>query len=404
MAQQARGSNARIAFGEEATWGETPTNPSTTLLKAATYGANLGGNMEEITSEAITDARALENARGGNIDVSGSIPIEMPIVGFGTLLKHAMGSVTTGQNAVPPDSPAITGVEILYAEQGATAGDGSLDYVASTTELTWTAPSDTAGPAVDVSAGGDFTLESGSTGEALTVRVDAASLPGSDATDTITVESRYRHRLTRGDLPTGLFIEVGFTDIGTYIVFNGCKINSLSFTVANSGIVTGSMEVMGRDYTINASEVATPATVDHTPLVHHEASVLVDEVTSKVQNLEMTINNNLNGDAYVIGDRYRDQLNEGQGQASGSITVQFRDQTWLDRWSNETEFSLETDFVNSLGELNIQYPRCKLFENAVPALETAQGIVQSMSLRPLRSNDGDNSDVVFDLVNDQAAI
>jgi hypothetical protein len=403
---QARGSKGRLAYVEENTWGTTPSNPSMKQLRAIQYGESLGGNLGKIVSEVIQDDRSKANARGGNIDVSGSVPFELPLVGIGTLLKHALGSKTTGQNATPPASPAITGVEILYAEDGATAGDGSLAYTNSSTTLTWTAPSDTAGTAVDVSGGGDFTLESGSDGSFLKVRVNASSLPGQDETDTITVESAYKHRIKRGALPAGLSIEKGFTDIAQYIVFKGCKVGNLDMSISNSGLVTGTLGLMGKEYEPKTSELGAPADVTHTPLVHHEATVTKDGSSVKVQQLDLSIANNLEGgdSAYVIGSRYRDSLNEGQGETSGSITVQFRDQTWLDIWTNETEFALQATFSNSEGSLTVKLPRCKVFADAVPKIETAQGIVQSMDLRPIASTDADNSDVVIELVNDQASL
>jgi hypothetical protein len=399
---QARGRKGRLAYVEENTWGTTPSSPSMTQLKAATYGESLGGNIAKIVSNVINARGAQENARGGNIDVSGSLPFELPLVGMGTLFKHALGGATTGQDAT--QTTAITGVEILYAEKGATSGDGSLAYTNSTTKLAWTAPGDTAGTGVDVSGGGDFTLESSTDGEALTVRVTAANLPGQDESDTITVQSEYKHRITRGTLPTGLTVEKGFTDIAQYIRFKGIKVNQLSVEVGNSGLASGSLDVMGKEFATATSELGSPSVPTHNPFIHHEATVEEGGATATVQALSMQVMNNLDGDNYPVGSAKRYALPEGDGDLTGSATFFFEDATYLDKWKNETESSLKAAFSNSNGSVTFKMPKIKYFEAGVPMLESAQGIVLPLNYQALASDDPDNTDLVVEIVNDQATI
>ena len=92
---QAQGSLARLSYAEEVIYGVTPVSPAMKLLKAATYGESLGANIAELTSNAINANRAVEYARGGNITVGGSVPFELPILGIGTLMKHALGPATS---------------------------------------------------------------------------------------------------------------------------------------------------------------------------------------------------------------------------------------------------------------------------------------------------------------------
>ncbi|GAA5787301.1 phage tail tube protein [Chitiniphilus shinanonensis] len=94
---QAKGANAYIAYCEEDTWGTTPASPTMRQLKALTYGESFGSTVEEVVSNAVNGSRVVESVRGGNIDVAGELPIELPLLGIGTLLKHAIGkAVTTG--------------------------------------------------------------------------------------------------------------------------------------------------------------------------------------------------------------------------------------------------------------------------------------------------------------------
>ncbi|MFW5909192.1 MAG: phage tail tube protein [Thiohalospira sp.] len=398
---QARGGKARLTYVEEDTQGETPSSPSMQLLKALTYGESLGASIEELTSSSVNANRSTENARGGNINVSGSVPFELPIVGLGTLLKHALGSATTGQDITQPS--AITGVTVLYAEDGATTGDGTLEYADAGTELTWTAPDDTAGSAVDVSDGGEFTLESSSSGESITVVVDPDELPSADESDTITVESQYLHYIVRDELPEGITVEKGFTDLGEYFRFLGCRIGTMSLSLGNSGLVTGELSLMGLDYEQSSSELGSPSDFPHVPLVHHEAEVEQDDSVQDIQSMELTIENNLSDSDRYVGSRTRYATNEGEGAANGSITFAFQGLDHFDDWDQENERSLRVTFTTSDGRLEIHLPRVKFFGQGIPPIETRQGIMQPLDYRALHDTLF-GTDVAISLVNDEDSV
>lgn len=91
----ASGTNLRIAYTEETQWGVTPVTPSMRQINSLKYGESLGANIDKAVSEVITNSRAIEDARGGNISAGGSFDFELPILGIGRLLKHALGAVTT---------------------------------------------------------------------------------------------------------------------------------------------------------------------------------------------------------------------------------------------------------------------------------------------------------------------
>ena len=83
----------------------------------------------------------------------------------------------------------VTGVTIDRALYANLEGAGTLRYKNGTTALTWQAPgSATEGAEVDVSIDGTYVIEDGEdVNKALVVTVVAASLPGSDQNDTITL-------------------------------------------------------------------------------------------------------------------------------------------------------------------------------------------------------------------------
>lgn len=310
---QAIGANAFLSFVEESTWGTTPGSPSMQLLKAATYGETLSANMEELRSNSINGNRAVEYVRGGNFDVGGGIPFELPLLGFATILKHVLGdNATTG-----------------------------------------------AGP--------------------------------------------YTHTIKRGTLPAGLTIEKGFSDISQYFVYTGVKINSMDFTISNSGLVTGTLNVLGKDVSASGTSLGTPSSTTHTPIVHHEAAVNEGGASATVLGITGTITNNLKADDYNVGSRYRAALGEGKGDITGTVTFLFEDLTYFNKWLNETATSLDVAFTVSGGSLVIDFPNVRYTGQASPAIETDQGLVVAMNFRAIYDNT-DLSDVVITVTNSEATI
>lgn len=82
-----------------------------------------------------------------------------------------------------------TGVRITRVTANTPLGAGTLTFGAAAKTLRWAAPGHSAGPIVDVSAGGNFALPSGSGSSALHVWVNPAALPASNKTDTISIEN-----------------------------------------------------------------------------------------------------------------------------------------------------------------------------------------------------------------------
>ena len=85
----------------------------------------------------------------------------------------------------------ITGVTLGDAA-GNTLGSGTLTYTYSATAptLQWTPPSGSIGTAVNVATNGTYALQGGNSGGVLVVTVVAASLPGSNKTDTIVITAQ----------------------------------------------------------------------------------------------------------------------------------------------------------------------------------------------------------------------
>lgn len=91
---QAVGSNSRIIYGEEATFGTAPSWASTHSRILPFISESLGLKQNLIRSNAIYSGRNLSRPAIGQKDIGGSIKTELnPYMGI--MLKHIMGSVAT---------------------------------------------------------------------------------------------------------------------------------------------------------------------------------------------------------------------------------------------------------------------------------------------------------------------
>lgn len=311
---QATGSNARFAFVEEVTAGTTPGTPAMKLLNALTTGEGLSASIEELRSNAISPDRAVIATRGGNKTVGGSVPFELPLLGIGTLLKHALGTVST------------TG----------------------------------AGP--------------------------------------------YTHVIKRDALLPGLSVEKGFTDINQFFVYRGCRINTLDFAVANSGLITGSMAIEGLSAADpSGTELGVPTSTTHDPFVHHEAVFEEGGTGTALRGLTAQVTNNLQTDNWNVGNQDRVSLPEGVGETTGTATYLFEDLTHYNKWKNETESTLKITFTAAGGSIEFFWPKVKYTGEAAPKIDTEQGILIPMNFRGLW-DDTEQTDLRITIINTETTI
>ena len=118
--------------------------------------------------------------------------------GDGSSIRVRVLSTALNKNA--PSQPVnITGVLIDSVNDATLAGVGALSFTISGVDrlLQWDPPgAEGAGPAVNVSAGGVFTLVGASALSSIQVRVDAPNLPDADVPDSITISGTFSDSIT----------------------------------------------------------------------------------------------------------------------------------------------------------------------------------------------------------------
>lgn len=113
----ASGSNLRLTFIEEVTWGTTPATPQMTVLAGVT-AESLGGQQEAIVSQAINPNRGVSYMAAGQKKSAGDIQYELGVVGAVSLLSRLLGNVsTTGTGPYTHEITVGTGPKSLTIEK-----------------------------------------------------------------------------------------------------------------------------------------------------------------------------------------------------------------------------------------------------------------------------------------------
>jgi len=220
------------------------------------------------------------------------------------------------------------------------------------------------------------------------VTVDTAFINAYTTIDgtTITSDSIYDHVFkvsnTLDTWGTGL---IDYTDETMYKEYRGIKGDSLSFSAQQKSYISASMSAMGLEGTrVDGSSVPTDySTINNITeerLLSFDTSVAVNsgDITGVVDDIELNLNNNLDGDDYAINSRIRRDLIATASDADVTITTQFNKVDYLNYKSQleeGTDISLD---YNLAPYLDIELPKVMLTEVAAPA-DTQDKITISMS-------------------------
>lgn len=395
---QVTGRGVAMAFFTEGNYNSASGITATEKLYCASN--TLAGTIARLRDPTLSGYRGQPQSIEGDTDLTGDITVMLAPESIGPLLKHAMGTVTT---YVPvTEASAIPGVEALRANTGSATGAGTLTWTASGTTLTWAENGDTAGSAVDVSAGGRFSILSNN-GQILYVEV-TPSLFGADDTSTVTVATgSYEHVFTAGPLPVGLGVEVDYgSDIATayrWMQYLGQRVSQLRMQKGPSGFIQCTFSLRGASFNnvAGATLDASPDDFGHTAMSMRDASIVEGAATAtNITALNIQIDNDLDDSNRVIGGGgARGSLPEGFCNVSGSVEALFDSATLLNKALNGTESSLVLPVVKGSGNgtagneyFAIRLPRY-LYEASTPPINGPRGVRTSFNLTAHRPSTGE---------------
>lgn len=199
--------------------------------------------------------------------------------------------------------------------------------------------------------------------------------------------------------------EQGYTDVGKYQKFNGCKVKSIAFKFGGDGELTASISITGSKETLgNSSMDSSPDTETFTRLNQFQAAIEEGgSAVATVKELELTLSNELDEDTYVIGGAgIRGSLPEGLCQVSGRIKAMFEDWTLYNKAVNGTESSLKVTLTSGSYSLVLYAPEILYARNA-PGIETPGGIWMDAPFQGYYDNNADATVLKATLVNTKAA-
>lgn len=200
------------------------------------------------------------------------------------------------------------------------------------------------------------------------------------------------------------FLEKGFTDIGSYHLFNGCKVSSFSTEFGGDGDVRGTVTVIGaKETTAGASIDAAPTVLNYNKFSQFQASIeeggsQIAIVTRATLDVNFNLDDNDNN-YYIGGGGVRGQLPEGIVAVTGTITAWFVNQTLLDKAINGTETSLKFALTNGSNSLTFFLPEV-MYERTTPPVEGPQGVMIELPYRAYYENNADATCLKTTLINE----
>lgn len=221
---------------------------------------------------------------------------------------------------------------------------------------------------------------------------------------TTTGTSAYQHVYKVGNTQPSFYLEQGFTDVGQYFLYNGCKVSKAGFSFGGDGELTASIDVMGAKETLATSSVdSTLSTFGFDRFASFQAALKEGGATvANIIETSFDIDFGLDGSTYCIGGNgFRSAIAEGLIKVSGKIKAMFQDATLLNKAINGTESSLQITLTNGTSILDLLIQEL-VYERATPGIDGPQGIFVELPFQAYFDNGAGGSVVTATLTNDVA--
>lgn len=180
MNGQHKGAEAQM-LGQFETTFRTP--PAAAALRLPFLSCGLNRDLRRSDDQSIDNSPLpAKSGCGDAIVPPASIKIKFDSRTIGFWLKALLGQPII-RKPVTKQPTNLTGVTIHYAGSACPAGNGTIAFTFAGTTATWTPNGGAAGAAVNIGAGGRFTLAGGAANQEIVIDVVASALPGVNRTD-----------------------------------------------------------------------------------------------------------------------------------------------------------------------------------------------------------------------------
>ena len=198
-----------------------------------------------------------------------------------------------------------------------------------------------------------------------------------------TVAAPFTHIVNKGTkLPPGLSLLLGMTDIGSYVLTAGSKINTFDFSVTPDDLVVASLGTLARSsQAMEKNLFGTPTKIASIPYAHWEATITVGSaalVDNLLRSLSLNFPNNLTA-PNVVGTPHPGQIGAGMAEVSATFTTQFESQKFskLVRSGVETPVTIKFEYTRDNNHsLEFYMPQCIFHGTNHPGI-SGQGEVEA---------------------------
>lgn len=324
-------SNNKLVIIKETTFNVAPANGASAEIIART-GSSMNSTRDYSESQNIRSDKQASQGDFGIEKISGSINGELSgkrhsllyegVLGgtFSTKYTSTAGAVSiaapvNGVSAVT--SPAITGMKvgdvIKFTGQSVTAFNGVNFMVTAVT-------STTAFSIISLNPNVTLAVSSAASGTVAYVGKEIELNPAVSKSFTI---------------------EDGYTDIGKFGVYTGCKIQSFELSGSSNSLVTNTFNIVGTKLAAVGNATAYSSAVDNGYLAKSYASSfgvlrLNGTVVGGITSSSVSVNRELAPSEYMFNfARLSDEIFEGKYSITGKITAALFDKSLFDLYSAE---------------------------------------------------------------------
>lgn len=201
----------------------------------------------------------------------------------------------------------------------------------------------------------------------------------------------YTHVFTSGSWSLPSFsIETGMPEVPSYAMYGGCLVDSISWQMARSGLLTASVDIVAQGETLaTSSGTGTLASVDLQRFGHFHGSVTRNgSAIGNIVSAELAYSNNLDRVETIRPDGKIEGADPSIAALTGKIDVRFADTTLLTQAIDGTSCALEFAYEMASGEtLTIAIPRVFL-PRPRREIQGPQGVQMSFDWQAAQQDDG----------------
>lgn len=159
--------------------------------------------------------------------------------------------------------------------------------------------------------------------------------------------------------------------ITTNRVFTGTEINTFGIEIVPNDVVKLNFGLLGRNMTIGTVQLdSTPTAIvaGKTPMTHVGGFVKIDGATAYTTGVKLDVNNNIS-QLNVLGQNAAYGTYLGMKTVSGSLTLVYEDNTFYNKFINNTSASLQFQLSDGTNSHTYMLPNIKLSKVAAATNE-----------------------------------